>query len=425
MIAPGAVAVLGLGYVGLPLAVAAARAGHRVVGYDIAQLHVDRLASGTSPIEDVSDLKLKETLASGRLRVTADANELASCSAYVICVPTPLVDKAPDLSTVLAAVETVAANLAPGNLVVLESTTYPGTTEDLVAPRIAELSGMQAGRDFHLAFSPERIDPGNRAFGITNTPKIVGGIGPPAAEAAVRFYARFIPEVHVVASPREAEMAKLLENTFRHVNIALVNEMAVFCQELGVDLWQAIDAAATKPFGFMAFKPGPGVGGHCIPIDPSYLSWQVRRLGYSFRFVELACEINDRMPDYVALRAAELLNRQRKSVNGSRILIVGVAYKREVGDVRETPAVTLVRRLLARGAEVSWHDPHVERFEGLPVAACRILELSEELLGSFDLVLIHTDHSTYDWDWVVQHSVLVLDTRNATAELRSPHVVKL
>ena len=420
-----AVAVIGLGYVGLPLAVAAARSGCRVTGYDVAQRQVDRLASGTSPIEDVNDLELKEALATGNLHVTADADELAGCDAYVICVPTPLTDKAPDLSMVMSAVETVAANLSPGDLVVLESTTYPGTTEDLVAPRLAEITGLRAGRDFHLAFSPERIDPGNRAFGITNTPKIVGGIGTAAAQAAVEFYSRFVEQVHVVASPREAEMAKLLENTFRHVNIALVNEMAVFCQELGVDLWQAIDAAATKPFGFMAFKPGPGVGGHCIPIDPSYLSWQVRRLGYSFRFVELACEINDRMPDYVVARAGELLNRERKAINGSRILVIGVAYKRDVSDVRETPAATLVRRLIARGAEVSWHDPHVERFEAMDPAAHRVRELTEEVLGSFDLVLIHTDHSAYDWTWVVEHSALVLDTRNATAATRGSHVARL
>jgi UDP-N-acetyl-D-glucosamine dehydrogenase len=420
-----AVGVVGLGYVGLPLAVAAASAGCTVVGYDIAQRHVDRLVSGASPIEDVSDLELKEVLAVGKLQVTADPAGLAECDAYVICVPTPLIDKAPDLSMVMSAVETVATNLAPGKLVVLESNTYPGTTEELVAPRLAELTGLEAGRDFHLAFSPERIDPGNPTFGIGNTPKVVGGMGTAAAHAAVDFYSRFVQQVHVVASPREAEMAKLLENTFRHVNIALVNEMAVFCQELGVDLWQAIDAAATKPFGFMAFRPGPGVGGHCIPIDPSYLSWQVRRLGYSFRFVELACEINDRMPDYVVARAGELLNRERKALNGSRILIVGVAYKREVSDVRETPAATIMRRLVARGAEVSWHDPHVEHFAGLPAVIRRVQELSEEVLGAFDLVLIHTDHAVYDWPWIVQHSALVLDTRNATSTVGGSHVDRL
>ena len=419
------IAVLGLGYVGLPLAVAAAGAGRPVVGYDVAAEHVARLASGTSPIADVNDLDLKEALAAGNLRFTADPDDLASCRGYVICVPTPLTDKAPDLSMVLAAVDTVAARLSRGDLVVLESTTYPGTTEDVVAVRLAEAAGLRAGPDYHLAFSPERIDPGNQAFGIRNTPKIVGGIGPAAGEAAADLYRGFVEEVHVVSSPREAEMAKLLENTFRHVNIALVNEMAVFCQELGVNLWESIEAAATKPFGFMPFRPGPGVGGHCIPIDPSYLSWHVRRLGYSFRFVELACEINDRMPDYVASRAGELLNRDRKAVNGARILVLGVAYKRDVADVRETPAVPLVRRLLAKGAEVSWHDPWVDQVEGLPASVRRLPHLSDEALGAFDLVIVHTDHTVYDWPWILEHAALVLDTRNATAAFEHPRVARL
>jgi UDP-N-acetyl-D-glucosamine dehydrogenase len=420
-----AVAVIGLGYVGLPLAVAAAKAGLPVVGFDIDQRHVERLAAGQSPIKDVSDLRLEQAAAAGNLRFTADPNDLDGCDSYIICVPTPLTDKAPDLSMVMSAVDTVAANLSPGNLVVLESTTYPGTTEDLVAPRLARATGLEAGRHFHLAFSPERIDPGNRAYGITNTPKIIGGMGLAAAQAAAKLYGSFVEDVHVVSSPREAEMAKLLENTFRHVNIALVNEMAVFCQELGVNLWEAIDAAATKPFGFMPFKPGPGVGGHCIPIDPSYLSWHVRRLGYSFRFVELACEINEGMPDYVAARAGELLNRERRAVNGSRILILGVAYKRDVSDVRETPALALVGRLAGKGAAVSWHDPHVERFEELPAPAKRIRDLSAEVLRSFDLVVIHTDHTAYDWTRIVESSALVLDTRNATAGFDDPHVVRL
>jgi nucleotide sugar dehydrogenase len=425
MTGPGPIAVLGLGYVGLPLAVAAAEAGHQVVGYDIAGEHVARLSSGASPIADVDDVELKEALVAGILTLTADPDDLAPCRSYIICVPTPLTDKAPDLSMVLAAVDAVAASLAPGNLVVLESTTYPGTTEDVVAVRLADATGLRAGIDYHLAFSPERIDPGNQQFGIRNTPKIIGGVGAAAGNAAAELYRCVVDEVHVVSSPREAEMAKLLENTFRHVNIALVNEMAIFCQELGVNLWEVIDAAATKPFGFMPFRPGPGVGGHCIPIDPSYLSWHVRRLGYSFRFVELACEINDRMPDYVASRVGELLNREGKAVNGARILVLGVAYKRDVADVRETPAAVLMRRLLAKGAQVRWHDPYVERFDGLPEAARRLESLSAEALGAFDLLVVHTDHTAYDWAWIVQHAPLVLDTRNATAELEHPHVVRL
>jgi UDP-N-acetyl-D-glucosamine dehydrogenase len=419
------VGVLGIGYVGLPLALAAAESGHRVIGYDVDEQHVKRLTTGKSPLEDVSDAELEKQLGSGNLRLTAHPGELGECDSYIICVPTPLVDKAPDLSMVSSAVDVVAANLAPGDLVVLESTTYPGTTEEVIAPRIAAATGLQAAGDYHLAFSPERIDPGNRSYGIRNTPKIVGGVGPAAARATQELYRSFVDEVHVVSSPRVAEMAKLLENTFRHVNIALVNEMTVFCQELGVDLWEAIDAAATKPFGFMPFRPGPGVGGHCIPIDPSYLSWHVRRLGYSFRFVELACEINDRMPEYIAFRAAELLNRERKAINGSRILILGVAYKRDVSDTRESPAGGLARRLASRGGEVVWHDPLVDHFQVDPTPFRRVQELSERLLQSIDLVIIHTDHSAYDWTWIIENSPLVLDTRNATASLADPRVERL
>jgi nucleotide sugar dehydrogenase len=405
--------------------VAAAVAGHRVIGYDVDPRHVERLKAGQSSTEDVSDLRLKEAMVTGALRFTTDPAQLRQCHNYIICVPTPLRDRAPDLSMVMSAVDAVGANLAPGDLVVLESTTYPGTTEDLVAPRLVQATGLEAGRHYHLAFSPERIDPGNPTHGIVNTPKIVGGVGTKATQVAVEFYESFVEKVHAVSSPREAEMAKLLENTFRHVNIALVNEMAVFCQELGIDLWEAIDAAATKPFGFMAFRPGPGVGGHCIPIDPSYLSWHVRRRGYSFRFVELACEINDHMPGYVAVRAGELLNRERKPVNGSKILVLGIAYKQDIGDVRETSAVALVRRLIGMGAEVSWHDPHVGRQETLETGTQRLLELSAEVLRGFDLVIIHTDHSTYDWPWIVQHAALVLDTRNVAAALADPRIGRL
>ena len=419
------VGILGLGYVGLPLALAAAESGHRVVGYDVDEQHVRRLTTGRSPVEDVSDSQLEKGLGSGDLQLTADPEVLGGCDSYIICVPTPLVDRAPDLSMVISAVDVVAANLAVGDLVVLESTTYPGTTEEVIAPRIAAATGLRAGAEYHLAFSPERIDPGNRSYGIGNTPKVVGGVGPAATRAAQDLYRSFVDEVHVVSSPREAEMAKLLENTFRHVNIALVNEMAVFCQELGVNLWEVIDAAATKPFGFMPFRPGPGVGGHCIPIDPSYLSWRVRRLGYSFRFVELACEINDRMPDYIAFRAAELLNRERKAINGSRILILGVAYKRDVSDTRESPAGGLARRLASRGGTVVWHDPLVDRFQLDSVPFRRIEDLSERLLQRIDLVIIHTDHSAYDWAWIVENSPLVLDTRNATKGLADPRVERL
>jgi nucleotide sugar dehydrogenase len=419
------VAILGLGYVGLPLALAASEAGHQVIGFDVNERRVNALTEGISGIEDVDDLELKLATASGRLRFTAAPAELADRDTFVICVPTPLTDKVPDLSMVKAAVHTVGTHLSAGDLLILESTTYPGTTEELVVPMIREVSGLQAGSDYHLAFSPERIDPGNPTFGLRNTPKVVGGLGETATRVAALFYGSFVERVHTVSSPREAEMAKLLENTYRHVNIALMNEMAVFCTELGINLWEAIEAASTKPFGFMKFRPGPGVGGHCIPIDPSYLSWRVRKLGYSFRFVELAGEINDRMPDYIATRVSDLLNQHRKPVNGARILILGVAYKQDVADVRESPAFALTRKLGARGAQVTWHDPHVDRFEVEGVSLPRIAQLTEGELASADLVVVHTNHSYYDWPAVVAGARLVFDTRNATIGIGDPKITRL
>jgi len=419
------VAVLGLGYVGLPLVCAAVEAGHRLIGFDVSQERVRELRSGRSRIDDVSSEQLRRALDTGRLRFTRDPGGLRDADTYVICVPTPLLDKQPDLSMVVAAVETVARNVSHGDLVVLESTTYPGTTEELVVPKIAAISGLAAPHDYHLAFSPERIDPGNPVFGLRNTPRVVGGLGEAASAEAAAFYGSFIDKIHVVSGPREAEMAKLLENTYRHVNIALVNEMAVFCEELGIDLWESIAAAATKPFGFAAFTPGPGVGGHCIPIDPSYLSWRVRRLGYPFRFVELAGEINDRMPHYIATRVGELLNDHRKPMAGSRVLLLGVAYKRDVADVRESPAFALARRLRDRGAELCWHDPYVERFEVDGVPLQRVTELTAEELADTDVVVVHTDHSTYDWPAIVDDAPLLFDTRNATAGLTDRKIHRL
>jgi UDP-N-acetyl-D-glucosamine dehydrogenase len=420
------VCVLGLGYVGLPLACAAAGAGHRVTGYDPDSTRVAALRQGRSPIEDVEGRMLEKVLASGRLSFTDDAAAIEGSDTFVICVPTPLTEKTPDLTMVDAAVDVVAGALRPGGMVILESTTYPGTTEERVAPRLAEATGLTAPDDYHLVFSPERIDPGNPVFSLENTPRVVGGLGPAAGDAAAAFYSTFIDHVHQVSGPREAEMAKLLENTYRHVNIALVNEMAIFCEELGIDLWESIGAASTKPFGFAAFYPGPGVGGHCIPVDPSYLSWRVRRLGYPFRFVELAGEINDRMPTYVASRVSALLNDVGKPVAGSRILVLGVAYKRDLGDLRESPAPHLIQRLESRGAMVRWHDPHVRPAtlpgtEAEPVVG--VLEPAE--LASADLVIVHTDHSDFDPATIVRHSRLVFDTRNLTADHPAPHVFRL
>ena len=420
------VCVLGLGYVGLPLACAAGEAGHRVVGLDLDRNRVDGLRAGHSPVEDVEDRLLEKVLASGLLSFTNDPREIEGSDTFIICVPTPLKDKTPDLTMVDAAVDLVARALRPGDIVILESTTYPGTTEDRVAPRLAEATGLHAPNDYHLVFSPERIDPGNPHYSLKNTPRVVGGLGTAAGDAAAAFYSSFIDHVHRVSGPREAEMAKLLENTYRHVNIALVNEMAIFCEELGIDLWEAIGAASTKPFGFAPFTPGPGVGGHCIPVDPSYLSWRVRRLGYPFRFVELAAEINDRMPNYVAARIADLLNDVHKSVGGSRILVLGLAYKRDLGDMRESPAPVLIRRLESRGALVRWHDPHVGDREIEDSNAVAVQgELTADELAAADLVVVHTDHSVYDPELIVRHSRRVFDTRNLTAEHPASHVFRL
>ncbi len=421
-----AVAVLGLGYAGLPLALAAARAGHDVVGFDISEKRVSDLAGGHSPVDDITDAELADVVATGRIRFTADPLDLDDRHTYVVCVPTPLRDRLPDLSMVESAIDVVGAHLDAGDLVVLESTTYPGTTEEFVAERIAAVSGLVAPDDVHLAFSPERVDPGNERYGIANTPRVVGGVGPAATAEAADFYRSFVEQVQEVSSPRVAEMAKLLENTFRHVNIALVNEMAVFCHELDIDLWEAIGAASTKPYGFMPFYPGPGVGGHCIPVDPSYLSWRVRRrLGYPFRFVELATEINDRMPHVVESRIVELLNSAGRALRGSRVLVLGVTYKKDIADLRETPAVDLVRRLRLHGAVVSYHDPYVESFavDGVPVP--RVEPLLPDGVGESDLVVVHTGHSTYDWAALVAAAPLVFDTRNATAGLADARIHRL
>jgi UDP-N-acetyl-D-glucosamine dehydrogenase len=402
------VLVIGLGYVGLPLAVEAIRAGLTVVGYDISPAVVSGLNSGQSHIADVSAGEIGGLLAQG-FRATADEDTIGVPGTIVICVPTPLTaDGGPDLAAVVSAAEISARRLQPGSLVVLESTTYPGTTDEVLRPLLEKRSGLSAGLDFSLAFSPERIDPGNPDFGIRNTPKVVGGITPSCTEAAALFYGQFCNEVVRAASAREAEMAKLLENTYRHINIALVNEMAIFCHELGVDLWDAIRCAATKPFGFQPFFPGPGVGGHCIPIDPNYLSYKVRTLGYPFRFVELAQEINHRMPGYVLSRAAAMLNRHGKPLKGAHVLLLGVTYKKDSADLRESPAVFVARGLRASGAYVSYNDPHVDQWivDGEPVEAAAV--------ETADLVILLQAHSAYDLEAVERSARLLFDTRGVT-----------
>ena len=407
------VLVIGLGYVGLPLAAEATRCGLAVVGYDRDETVVGGLNAGRSHIGDVPSADVQAML-EGKFRATTDEATVGSPATVIICVPTPLTaDNGPDLTAVRSAVELASRQLRPGALVVLESTTYPGTTDEVVRPMLEKGSGLTAGRDFSLGFSPERIDPGNAAFGIRNTPKIIGGITPSCTEAIAAFYGKLCDQVIRAASAREAEMAKLLENTYRHVNIALVNEMAIFCHELGVDLWDAIRCASTKPFGFQPFYPGPGVGGHCIPIDPNYLSYKVRRLGYPFRFVELAQEINGRMPGYVVLRATELLNQNKKPVNGSRVLMVGVTYKKDCADLRESPAVSVARQLWRAGAQVAYCDPYVSEWsvDGRRVDVGHPLA---DAVAAADLVILLQAHSAYDLDDIDRRAQLLLDTRGVT-----------
>ena len=405
--------VVGLGYVGLPLVAATVGAGMRVAGLDRDPRRVAALAAGRSPVDDLDDAQLAGLLGAG-FTPTGDPGVLAGATTVVICVPTPLAaDGTPDLTAVRDAARTVAGQLTAGTLVVLESTTYPGTTEEVVRP-ILEAGGLLAGRDFALAYSPERIDPGNSTYGLGNTPKVVGGLTPGCGDAAQAFYAAFCEQVVRVSGTRVAELSKLLENTYRNVNIALVNEMAVFCHDLGVDLWEAIDAAATKPFGFAAFRPGPGVGGHCIPIDPDYLSWAVRRLGYPFRFVELAREVNARMPAYVAARVTRLLNDASRPVRGTRVLLLGVTYKADVADERESPSVPVARRLRELGAVLSYADPYVPAWapDGVPV---RCEDDPVAAAANHDLTVLLQAHRAFDLPAVAAAAPLLFDTRGAAS----------
>jgi len=404
------VVVVGQGYVGLPLAMRAVEVGFDVVGYDSSEARVKRLNAGESYVEDIASDTLASALATGRYQASAEPDGCSRFDVGVITVPTPLKEGVPDLSYIEDAAATLGRYLRPGATVILESTTYPGTTEELVGAILEEHSGLAAGVDFHLGYSPERIDPGNRTHHLVNTPKVVSGVSPRCLGAVQGFYDSIVDRTVPVSGTKEAELVKLLENTFRHVNIALVNELAVFANELRVDVWEAIDAASTKPFGFMPFRPGPGVGGHCLPIDPSYLSWRVRRLlGQPFRFVELANDVNDHMPDYVVQRLALALNRQRRAVNGSRVLLLGLAYKRNTSDARESPAQIVADRLLSLGAEVRAADPHVIE-EQVERRIARVDATPQELSAA-DAVVLLADHDTFDLDAVAAHARLVLDTR--------------
>jgi UDP-N-acetyl-D-glucosamine dehydrogenase len=413
------VAVVGLGYVGLPLAVEFGQAGFNVTGIDVSKQTVATIRAGRSHIEDVPSDLVADLVRRKRLRAQSQYKGCGRCDAIIICVPTPLrKTKDPDISYIVKALEKIAKEIRRGHLIVLESTTYPGTTEEVLRPRL-EAGGLEAGRDFFLAFSPERVDPGNLRFTTHNTPKVVGGTTPNCTDVAAHLYGQAVEAVHPVSSTQVAEMVKLLENTFRAVNIGLVNEIALMCERLGLDVWEVIDGAATKPFGFMRFYPGPGIGGHCIPLDPHYLSWKLKTLDYSARFIELAAEINGSMPLVVARKATELLNGKKKAVNGSRVMILGVSYKRDTSDVRESPALDVLRLLTERGAKVSFHDPYNREIRIDGGRASKVTPLTPTNLKKADLVVIVTDHSSYDYEMIVRHSKVVLDTRNATRHVRA------
>ncbi|WP_152053738.1 nucleotide sugar dehydrogenase [Tautonia marina] len=410
------VGIIGLGYVGLPLAQACATRGFPVLGFDTDPRKVQLLRDGQSYIGHIGPEAVRAMSAAG-FEPTSDLGRLGEADIVLICVPTPLGEtREPDLSFVTNTARAIARTLRPGQLVVLESTTYPGTTRDEVQP-ILESGGLRAGADFFLAFSPEREDPGNPDFSAPTIPKVVGGLDPISTELAAAFYAQIVVKVVAVSSAEVAEACKILENTYRAVNIALVNELKILYDRMGIDVWEVIDAAKTKPFGFQAFYPGPGLGGHCIPIDPFYLSWVARRFGMSTRFIELAGEINTSMPEFVVHKVADALNDRGKPVKGSRIALLGMAYKKDVDDPRESPGFELMELLLARGADVSYHDPHIPVLPSMrkyPNLRMESQPLTPEYLASRDCVLIVTDHSAFDWPWIVAHAPLVIDTRNAT-----------
>lgn len=414
------IGITGLGYVGLPLIRAFVAAGFRTIGFDVDQTKVDRLLAGESYIEHIPSDWIAQCVENGTFQPTTDMERLTEADAILICVPTPLSEsRDPDLKYVEATTRTIAKTLRPGQLVVLESTTYPGTTRDVMLP-ILEESGLKVGEDFYLAYSPEREDPGNPIFSAEKIPKVVGGIDPQSCRLAGALYGHAVVEVVPVSSCEVAEACKIVENTYRSVNIAMVNELKMLFDRIGIDVWEVIDAAKTKPFGFQAFYPGPGLGGHCIPIDPFYLSWVARRVGMTTRFIELAGEVNMSMPHYVIQRLQEALNESAKPVRGSKICLLGVAYKKDVDDMRESPSLELMEMLLARGAELTYNDPHVPKLPRLrrhELSHMESVELTPEFLASQDCILIATDHTAYDYAEIVRHAPLVIDTRNATKQV--------
>ncbi|AND42244.1 nucleotide sugar dehydrogenase [Cytobacillus oceanisediminis] len=415
------IGVVGLGYVGLPLAVEKAKAGYKVIGFDVQASRTDMVNSGINYIGDVVDEELKELVNEGKIFATTDYSHINEVDAVAICVPTPLdIYQQPDTSYVESSGKEIAKHLHPGMLVVLESTTYPGTTEEVLKP-ILEETGLRCGEDFFLAYSPERVDPGNKHYNTKNTPKVIGGITKACTQIASSLYRNVLEgDVHEVSSPAVAEMEKILENTFRHINIALANEMAILCDRMGIDVWEVIDAAATKPYGFMAFYPGPGLGGHCIPIDPFYLTWKAREYNYHTRLIELAGEINNSMPEFVVSRSMELLNKNKKALNGAKVLILGVAYKKDIDDVRESPALKVIEGLNEAGADWTVVDPYVKAFRSCDMSV-ETQELTDQLLEEADLVLILTDHSDFDYNHIAKKTELIFDTRNAMKQIGSQH----
>ncbi len=416
--------IIGLGYVGLPLAVAMVDAGFHVLGLDVSERVVELLNRGTSHVEDVEPHVVMGMREKGLFEATTDASRLAECDVISIAVPTPLSKtRDPDVSYVIAASEAVAGALRPGQLIILESTTYPGTTREVLLPKL-EATGLKVGEDFFLCFSPERVDPGNKVWGVKNTPKVIGGITPACAVTGELAYSAVLDTVVPVTSTEAAEMTKLLENTFRAINIALVNEMAQAADRLDVDVWEVVEAAATKPFGFMKFTPGPGIGGHCIPLDPHYLSWKMKTLSYRMRLIEVASEINAEMPEYVVEKVRDALNEHRKSVLGSRILVIGVSYKKDIGDVRESPAIDIIRMLEGQGGDIRYHDPYVPEFREDGVIRHSVACTDEEIEAA-DCVVIVTDHSTLDYRRVAKLSRLLVDTRNAAGAPNGDNIVRL
>ena len=421
------VGVVGLGYVGLPLAVEKAKAGFKTIGFDVQDAKVEMVNAGKNYIGDVVDDDLADIVKKGMLSATKDFSFIKDVDFVAICVPTPLdAYQQPDISYVQSSTESIAKYLKKGTMVVLESTTYPGTTEELIKPLLEKGSGLKCGEDFYLGFSPERVDPGNLIYKTKNTPKVVGAIGADALEVIAAMYRAVLEsDVHTVSSPAIAEMEKILENTYRNINIGLVNELAILCNKMNINLWEVIDAAKTKPYGFQAFYPGPGLGGHCIPLDPYYLSWKAREYGFHTSMIESSMMINDRMPEYCMERAANILNRYKKSLNGSKILILGVAYKQDIDDYRESPALVVIDILQSMGAEIKFYDPYILEYKHKGVVHKGEKELTEELLKSADLVMVTASHSNVDYDFVQENALFVFDTKNAMKEVKNRTNIEL